>query len=68
MIIDVMDIFYLVKVDGFCIVFSDSDFIWFVICLWELGMWVIGMGEKKMLELFIVVCDCFIFIEIFKKL
>jgi uncharacterized LabA/DUF88 family protein len=47
MIIDAMDILYGGKVDGFCIVSSDSDFTRLATSLREAGMKVIGMGEKK---------------------
>jgi uncharacterized LabA/DUF88 family protein len=66
MIIDAMDILYSEKVDGFCIVSSDSDFTRLAIRLREAGMKVIGIGEKKTPEPFIVACDKFIYIEILK--
>jgi uncharacterized LabA/DUF88 family protein len=66
MIIDAMDILYGDKVDGFCIVSSDSDFTRLATRLRESGMRVIGMGEQKTPEPFIVACDRFIFIEILK--
>ncbi|WP_207421106.1 NYN domain-containing protein [Desertivirga brevis] len=64
MIIDAMDILYSGKVDGFCIVSSDSDFTRLATRLREAGMMVIGIGEKKTLNPFIVACDRFIYIEI----
>lgn len=64
MIIDAMDILYSGKVDGFCIVSSDSDFTRLAIRLREAGMKVIGIGEKKTLKPFITACDKFIYIEI----
>lgn len=67
MIIDAMDILYSGKVDGFCIVSSDSDFTRLATRLREAGMKVIGIGEKKTLKPFIVSCDKFIYIEILKK-
>ena len=66
MIIDAMDILYSGKVDGFCIVSSDSDFTRLATRLREAGMKVIGIGEKKTLKPFIVSCDKFIYIEILK--
>lgn len=66
MIIDAMDILYTGKVDGFCIVSSDSDFTRLATRLREAGMTVIGMGEKKTLLPFISACDKFIYIEILK--
>lgn len=67
MIIDAMDILYSEKVTGFCIVSSDSDFTRLAIRLREAGIYVIGIGEKKTPEPFIVSCDKFIYIEILKK-
>ncbi|WP_298224845.1 NYN domain-containing protein [Flavobacterium sp.] len=64
MIIDAMDLLYSGKVDGFCIVSSDSDFTRLAIRLRESGMKVIGMGEKKTPNSFIVACDRFIYIEV----
>ena len=67
MIIDAMDILYTGKVDGFCIVSSDSDFTRLATRLREAGMKVIGIGEKKTLNPFITACDKFIYIEILKQ-
>jgi uncharacterized LabA/DUF88 family protein len=67
MIIDAMDILYTGKVDGFCIVSSDSDFTRLATRLREAGMKVIGIGEKKTLKPFITACDKFIYIEILKS-
>ncbi|MDD3064262.1 MAG: NYN domain-containing protein, partial [Massilibacteroides sp.] len=64
MIIDAMDILHSDKVDGFCIVSSDSDFTRLATRLRESGMLVIGIGEKKTPNPFIVSCDKFIYIEI----
>ncbi|MCK5169321.1 MAG: NYN domain-containing protein, partial [Bacteroidales bacterium] len=66
MIIDAMDILHSEKVDGFCLVSSDSDFTRLAIRLRESGMLVIGIGEKKTPNPFIVACDKFIYIEIIK--
>lgn len=66
MIIDAMDILYSEKVDGFCIVSSDSDFTRLATRLREAGMAVYGIGEKKTPKPFIVACDKFIYIEILK--
>jgi len=67
LIIDAMDILYTGKVDGFCIVSSDSDFTRLATRLRETGMKVIGIGEKKTLNPFITACDKFIYIEILKS-
>tara|TARA_B100000795_G_scaffold270069_1_gene262467 strand:+ start:7390 stop:8133 length:744 start_codon:yes stop_codon:yes gene_type:complete len=67
MIIDAMDILYSEKVNGFCLVSSDSDFTKLATRLREAGMQVIGIGEKKTPNPFIVACDKFIYIEILRK-
>ena len=67
MIIDAMDILYSKKVDGFCLVSSDSDFTRLAIRLREAGMMVYGIGEKKTPDPFIAACDRFIYLEILKK-
>lgn len=67
MIIDAMDILYSEKVNGFCLVSSDSDFTRLATRLREAGMMVIGIGEKKTPDPFIVACDKFIYIEILKN-
>ena len=66
MIIDAMDVLYSEKVGGFCLVSSDSDFTRLATRLREAGMTVIGLGEKKTPDPFIVACDRFIYIEILK--
>jgi uncharacterized LabA/DUF88 family protein len=66
LIIDAMDILYSDKVDGFCIVSSDSDFTRLATRLREANMKVIGIGEKKTPLPFITACDKFIYIEILK--
>ncbi len=64
LIIDAMDILYSGKVDGFCIVSSDSDFTRLATRLREAGMKVIGIGQKKTPSPFRVACDKFIYLEI----
>lgn len=66
MIIDAMDILYSEKVNGFCLVSSDSDFTRLATRLREAGMKVFGIGEKKTPNPFIVACDKFIYLEILK--
>ncbi len=67
MIIDAMDILYSDRVSGFCLVSSDSDFTRLATRLREAGMQVIGIGEKKTPNPFIVACDKFIYIEIIRN-
>ncbi|MGM9520983.1 MAG: NYN domain-containing protein [Oscillospiraceae bacterium] len=67
MIIDAMDILYSQRVDGFVIVSSDSDFTRLAVRLREAGMTVIGIGERKTPNPFIVACDKFIYIEVIRQ-
>lgn len=64
MIIDAMDILYSEKVEGFCIVSSDSDFTKLAIRLKESGMMVIGMGEQKTPKAFTAACNVFKYLDI----
>ena len=67
LIIDAMDILYSGRVDGFCIVSSDSDFTRLATRLREAGMKVFGIGEKKTPPAFIASCNKFIYLEILKE-
>lgn len=67
MIIDAMDILHSGKVDGFCLVSSDSDFTRLATRLRESGMFVLGLGEQKTPKPFIVACDKFIYVEILSE-
>jgi uncharacterized LabA/DUF88 family protein len=66
LIIDAMDLLYSEKLDGFCIVSSDSDFTRLAARLRESGRTVYGFGEKKTPKAFVSVCDKFIYTEILK--
>jgi uncharacterized LabA/DUF88 family protein len=67
MIIDAMDLLYSERLDGFCIVSSDSDFTRLAARLREGGRTVYGFGEKKTPRAFVSVCDKFIYTEILKE-
>ena len=67
LIIDAMDILYTGRVDGFCVVSSDSDFTRLATRLREAGMKVFGMGEQKTPSPFRAACDKFIYIEILNQ-
>ncbi|WDF67295.1 NYN domain-containing protein [Sphingobacterium oryzagri] len=67
LIIDAMDILHSDRVDGFCIVSSDSDFTRLATRLRESGKLVIGIGERKTPKPFIASCDKFIYVEILEK-
>lgn len=64
MIIDAMDILYSGRVDGFCLVSSDSDFTRLAARLRESGMTVVGMGESKTPNSFIKACNKFKYLDI----
>jgi uncharacterized LabA/DUF88 family protein len=66
MIIDAMDLLYSEKLDGFCIVSSDSDFTRLASRIRESGRTVYGFGEKKTPRAFVTVCDKFIYTEILR--
>ncbi|HCC38196.1 MAG TPA: Maebl [Treponema sp.] len=68
MIIDAMDLLYSEKLDGFCIVSSDSDFTRLAARLRESGLTVYGFGEKKTPRAFVSVCDKFIYTEILRDI
>ena len=63
MIIDAMDLLYSDRLDGFCIVSSDSDFTALAIRLKEQGMPVYGFGRKQTPKAFINACTQFIYVE-----
>jgi len=67
MIIDAMDILYGGNTDGFVLISSDSDFTRLAIRLREAGMYVIGIGERKTPNPFIIACDKFIYIEVIRE-
>jgi uncharacterized LabA/DUF88 family protein len=66
LIIDAMDLLYAGKLDGFCLVSSDSDFTRLANRIREAGLLVYGFGERKTPAAFVAACDKFIFTEILK--
>lgn len=64
LIIDAMDILYEGKVQGFCIVSSDSDFTRLASRLRDAGMTVVGMGEQKTPRAFRNACTVFTCLEL----
>jgi len=63
LIIDAMDILYSGKVEGFCIVSSDSDFTKLVTRLREDNMFVMGMGESKTPLSLVNACETFSYLD-----
>jgi uncharacterized LabA/DUF88 family protein len=68
LIIDAMDLLHEGRLDGFCLVSSDSDFTRLANRLRESGLLVYGFGEKKTPEPFVSACDKFVYTEILRKL
>lgn len=66
LIIDAMDLLHEHRLDGFCLVSSDSDFTRLATRIREAGLTVYGFGEKKTPEPFISACDKFVFTEILR--
>ena len=67
LIIDAMDLLYTEKLDGFCIVSSDSDFTRLASRIREAGLIVYGFGEKKTPKAFLGACDKFVYTEILRE-
>ena len=66
LIIDAMDVLHSGRVDGFCLVSSDSDFTRLATRIREAGSVVYGFGERKTPEPFVAACDKFIYTEILR--
>lgn len=67
LIIDAMDLLHGGKLDGFCLVSSDSDFTRLANRIREAGLAVYGFGEKKTPEAFVAACDRFVYTEILRS-
>jgi len=63
MIIDAMDILHSGKVDGFCVVSSDSDYTRLATRIREMGIFVMGIGQQKTPKSFTSACEIFVFTE-----
>jgi uncharacterized LabA/DUF88 family protein len=66
LIIDAMDLLHSGRLDGFCLVSSDSDFTRLATRIRESGLEVYGFGEKKTPQPFVAACDKFIYTEILR--
>ena len=66
LIIDAMDLLHGGRVDGFCLVSSDSDFTRLATRVREAGLAVYGFGEQKTPRSFVAACDKFIYTEILR--
>jgi hypothetical protein len=67
LIIDAMDLLHGGRVDGFCLVSSDSDFTRLATRIREQGLLVIGFGERKTPKAFVAACDRFLYTDILKR-
>lgn len=63
LVIDAMDLMHSERLDGFCLVSSDSDFTRLAARLREEGLDVFGFGERKTPESFRQACRRFIYTE-----
>jgi uncharacterized LabA/DUF88 family protein len=66
LIIDAMDLLHTGKLNGICLVSSDSDFTRLANRIREAGLVVFGFGEKKTPQPFVAACDKFIYTEILR--
>lgn len=64
LIIDAMDLLHGGKLDGFCLISSDSDFTRLATRIREAGLSVYGFGEQKTPQPFVAACDKFVYTEI----
>ncbi|MCM1100222.1 MAG: NYN domain-containing protein [Clostridium sp.] len=64
MVIDAMDLLHQDKMDGFCLITSDSDFTRLAMRLREERKFVFGMGESKAPMALTHACDKFIFLDL----
>lgn len=67
MVIDAMDLLYKDKVDGFCLVTSDSDFTRLAMRLREEKKYVLGMGESKAPMALTRSCNKFVYLNLIKE-
>jgi hypothetical protein len=64
LIIDAMDLLHARRLDGFCIVSSESDFTGLARRIREDGLLVIGFGERKTPRPFVAACDRSVYTEL----
>ena len=63
LIIDAMELLHGGRVQGICIVSSDSDFIGLAARIQEAGVAVYGFGVKGAVQGFVRACDEFVFLD-----
>lgn len=64
MVIDAMDLLHQDKMDGFCLITSDSDFTRLAMRLREEQKYVLGMGESKAPKALTHACNKFVFLDL----
>jgi uncharacterized LabA/DUF88 family protein len=64
LIIDAMDLLYTDKLDGFCIISSDSDFTRLAHRIRQNGVVVYGFGKRQTPKAFVAACDRFVYTEL----
>jgi uncharacterized LabA/DUF88 family protein len=64
LIIDAMDLLYTDKLDGFCIISSDSDFTRLAHRIRQDGVAVYGFGRRITPKAFVAACDRFVYTEL----
>lgn len=67
LIIDAMDLLHAGRLDGMCLISSDSDFTRLATRIREAGLLVYGFGEQKTPKAFVAACDKFIYTEILRE-
>ncbi len=63
LVMDAMQILHSRRVEGFCIVSSDSDYIGLAARIQEAGLMVYGFGNRTTMSDFVVACDEFVFVD-----
>lgn len=67
LIIDALDILHSRKVDGFCIISSDSDYTGLALRIREEGLFVMGIGKLQTPKSLVNACEVFVYTEILKS-
>lgn len=63
LIMDAMQLLYRERIDGFCIVSSDSDYAGLAVRIRESGLKVFGFGLRNTLPVFVAACDEFHYLD-----
>ncbi|MES2974402.1 MAG: NYN domain-containing protein [Pseudomonadota bacterium] len=63
LVMDAMHILGSRRVEGFCIVSSDSDYIGLAARIQEAGLLVYGFGNRTTMQDFVAACDEFVFVD-----